>query len=360
MLTPQQKNIITAKDKFIIVDAFAGCAKTTTIIHRARSKKGKCLYLAFNTANVKDISSKLPDNWECRTIHAHALKHLNIASLGLKIDNSKYKWLETSKNFSKLYNMRAECPNIPSSIKIDSSVVSFNDMLLLPVMNGLKLPEYEEIIIDECQDLTQLQFKYISAISTDSIVFSGDKHQAIYLFAGGDPNMMSNIEVAMAEKMGTPKIYHLDFTFRFGQDICDVVNASEILQRNIETACPYKSTVEYQRDVISENVFNTARHNPEASIAILVRTNKEKGNISRYFKQFGKKPKNIKVLTIHKSKGLEFDIVIVPDAINFKNEIEYSLHIDYSSSKHTQLINMYYVAITRAKHKLILEDNYEY
>ena len=71
----------------------------------------------------------------------------------------------------------------------------------------------------------------------------------------------------------------------------------------------------------------------------MVRNNDEKENI-----------KDVIFITAHKSKGLEFDIVIIPDIHNF----------DYwkkKASSSTINQNDYYVGMTRAREELILLSN---
>lgn len=78
--TNEQQAIIdyamTGKD--VIVQAYAGCGKTSTMVLVAKSlqtqgKKG--IYLAFNKAIATEAKSKMPSNVNCLTVHALAYRN---------------------------------------------------------------------------------------------------------------------------------------------------------------------------------------------------------------------------------------------------------------------------------------------
>ena len=54
---------------------------------------------------------------------------------------------------------------------------------------------FRHILIDEFQDTNALQYKWLSLLSINSIVFAvGDDDQSIYAFRGADISNMSSFE----------------------------------------------------------------------------------------------------------------------------------------------------------------------
>jgi superfamily I DNA/RNA helicase len=72
-----------------------------------------------------------------------------------------------------------------AQFKKDRNLVDFTDMLALYVGNGWN-PGLEVLIVDECQDLSELQWRVIEVMATGArrVVFAGDDDQAIYKWAG--------------------------------------------------------------------------------------------------------------------------------------------------------------------------------
>jgi len=71
--TPEQQAIIDSQADYLVVNAFAGTGKTTTLVGYAKARpKKKMLYVAFNKAIQVEAKSKFPKNVECRTTHSIA------------------------------------------------------------------------------------------------------------------------------------------------------------------------------------------------------------------------------------------------------------------------------------------------
>ena len=84
----------------------------------------------------------------------------------------------------------------------DYGIIDFDDMIYLPVRFGLAFPKFDWVLVDECQDLSKLQLEMALRLKrkTGRLVFVGDRHQAIYGFAGADHKSFQNIiDVAEAE-----------------------------------------------------------------------------------------------------------------------------------------------------------------
>lgn len=68
----------------------------------------------------------------------------------------------------------------------DSSKISFDDQLWLPIARGWSFPRVDNLLVDEFQDLTPIQHLMIDRFSNagSRLVGVGDRHQAIYGFRG--------------------------------------------------------------------------------------------------------------------------------------------------------------------------------
>ena len=99
--------------------------------------------------------------------------------------------------------------------------VHFSD-LLLDMSKATRLrPKYVKpkvVLIDECQDLSKLQWKsflnYCKLVKPKKIAMAGDDDQAIYIWAGVDPNDFLDIEAS--------KEYVLNTTYRLPKDVAEL------------------------------------------------------------------------------------------------------------------------------------------
>lgn len=68
--TPEQQPIIDYEGDHLVVKAYAGCGKTTTLVAYAHAHpKLRILYLAYNRAIRDEGASKFPSNVVCKTSH---------------------------------------------------------------------------------------------------------------------------------------------------------------------------------------------------------------------------------------------------------------------------------------------------
>lgn len=74
--------------------------------------------------------------------------------------------------------------------------MDFNDMIWLPVAQGLAVPKYDLLLVDERQDMSKCQ-QALVLMAGKRIVAVGDEHQSIYGFAGADANACSNLKTLL-------------------------------------------------------------------------------------------------------------------------------------------------------------------
>jgi DNA helicase II / ATP-dependent DNA helicase PcrA len=86
----------------------------------------------------------------------------------------------------------------------DAAAVDFDDLLYLAVKDGITLPKFDMIFIDEAQDTNAIQRAIVRKIMKPGarIVAVGDPAQAIYGFRGADSNSLNMI----AEEFGCKRL----------------------------------------------------------------------------------------------------------------------------------------------------------
>ncbi len=257
--------------------------------------------------------------------------------------------------------------------------IDFDDMILeaiqiIPTLNQFK---YKYIVIDEFQDISYSRMMLLKTLINhgDSKIFAvGDDWQSIYRFAGSDLGIFINFDKYF--QMATE--CSLDKNFRNSEELHQIIEpfiTANIDQKKKNISCNNKITnpvkiIYYETDKVSS--LNMALKeieiiNPNANILLLGRNNFDiddylsktiqidsKGNVRHL-----KFPSlNISFKTIHRSKGLEEDFVILINNENakagFPNKIEddpiLSLVLSEKSTySFAEERRLFYVALTRTK-----------
>lgn len=96
--------------------------------------------------------------------------------------------------------------------------VDFNDLLYFAVKDGITLPKYDNVIVDEGQDTNAIQIAVIRKLlhATSDLYVVGDDSQAIYGFRGADSDALDNIVKAF----DTARL-PLTISYRCGTKIVD-------------------------------------------------------------------------------------------------------------------------------------------
>lgn len=267
--------------------------------------------------------------------------------------------------------------------------IDFEDMILLAT-NHLREEKYKSpykhILVDEFQDIANSCGNLLLALKhqhPDARIFGvGDDWQSIYRFNGSDINLMRNFGNIFGgefdDQSGIHRLIDLAKTFRSIDKIA--TPAQRFIQKNpyqIEKQIiPSKKTEDpsifiayHSRDekekVLKEALNHIVQHNrsdEEITVFLLARYNHL---IPENFEELKRIYSNIKLgfMTIHRSKGLEADHVIVLEVSSgkwgFPSEVvdDPLLDIVLPESEgfpHAEERRLFYVALTRAKISLIL------
>ena len=248
--SPQQVAIWDAMengDTHLMVKALAGTGKTTTVVVGASKLRGSVLAVAFNNKIGRELESRMPATVSCMTFHAmgwraikavygkylnpNPYKSLNIIDKLLPQDmedkdknNIKYSaqklvslcknrlvepteeallelceryGVECGDNMEQIFGLVPKVLELSAQSKLD---FDYDDQIWIPLVQNLALPRYDNVIVDETQDLNPCRIELIFKVagSNGRIIIIGDEHQAIYGFTGADSEAMQTIEARLA------------------------------------------------------------------------------------------------------------------------------------------------------------------
>jgi len=266
--------------------------------------------------------------------------------------------------------------HIKKSNLIDVNILSYEYLNLVE-------SNYDYIVIDEVQDLTNIQIQLIlkSLKTKTNFLLCGDSNQIVH------PNFFSwsKIKTLFYEEQttqGKDILFLLTTSYRNSQGIVDIANNTlKIKQQrfgSIDKESNYlvKSVAENKGRIFSFNKKGTeiAKLNKSSmrstKYAIIVLKEDQKKEAQKYFQ-------SPLVFSIHEAKGLEYDNIIIfnlvssayekfqeiAEGISFEDlekDLLYSRakdKTDKSSESYKFYINSFYVAITRAINNLyIIEE----
>ncbi len=204
---------------------------------------------------------------------------------------------------------------------------------------------YNVVFVDEFQDTSPMQLKFIKSLNADRLFVVGDDWQSIYKFRGADVS----ITLQFQKHFERSKRLFLTKNFRSQKNIVRLGNimiknlSKEFVSKKLiphygsgkKPIChvlPDNKDIKYYSNRIIE--WNLGQ-SPDRQLVILVRTNYMKELISKYV------PHHFEVFTIHSVKGLEFDHVLI---FGIANNM-----IPHRWGDFDEEVRLFYVGITRAK-----------
>lgn len=216
-----------------IVEAVAGSGKSTTIKEAFKRVKGQAIFLAFNKAIAEELKKagvnartfhsltympvmksrgqnqpemnklrKLCDEHmtgeDARLYTSFACKMVGLArqvGIGCLVPDTEMAWIEIAEHhdiepenelaeFGRAIELSRELLDWSNA----SKMVDFDDMLYWAVKDGIALPKFDFIFVDEAQDTNAIQRALLRKIMRPGarMVAVGDPAQAIYGFRGAD------------------------------------------------------------------------------------------------------------------------------------------------------------------------------
>jgi len=207
-------------------------------------------------------------------------------------------------------------------------VIDFDDMLNQAVdhiEHGRWQSPYELVMVDEFQDVSQARARLIAGLMKQPgrhLFGVGDDWQSINRFAGADMAVMTDFEA----RFGKAVTLKLQATFRCPQSLCDisggfVAKNPRQIRKSVRSTKP---DIANSVRVLRVDSDHDIQAGVQAILERLLAESVESGRISvyllgRYSKDQVYMPKwydasrlDVRFVTVHSSKGLEADHVIVP------------------------------------------------
>ena len=416
----QSKAVLCNKRAYLVV-AGAGSGKTLTIVSKVDYlkkhgiKEKNVLCISFTNETVNSLKNRLEENnlhVDVKTFHRLSLDILkneySVSSnklLNYIIDeyfnsiiyhDETYKLLDDSININYLKNVVLTFINQLKSLNLDQDYIlsllrdkipnehkiilvfifkiyiiyqeelrsenkiDFNDMINFAIkkIDYLKYFKYSYIIIDEYQDTSDSKYLLIKKLMDKfniNLMAVGDDYQSIYSFTGCNLKMFTNFKKYFTKS----KIIKMKNTYRNPHDIVEISRRFVLKNRNqINKKLRSNKYLNNSINIVyikdEEKAFLKIIKDLD-NIFVLGRNNKDLDNVKKI-----NVDKHINYLTVHKSKGLEEDNVIIlnviDDSLGFPNKIKENEVLNYLMN-YDQLEEerrLFYVALTRAKEKVFL------
>lgn len=320
---------------------------------------------------------------------------------GLKDSFSKDRTIAFLKIVEEIYNDY-------EAYLLKIKKIDFNDMINKAsdciVKNGLDLP-YKYIIVDEYQDTSFTRYNLLRNICDSigaKIMVVGDDWQSIYSFSGCDVNIFTKFD----NFFDVCETRYIEKTYRNSQQLIDA-SSNFVMKNPDQTRKELKSSkslkypiklVNFDNDfdeilkfeLIIKNIINQSAFKNK-KILILGRNNKDIFNLLKNFNvenEYGKRKfeilgdedklrrnkfvkivyrespdVNIEYRTVHQSKGLECDNVILINLKNWKagfpNKMVDDPVLNFvkrngDSFSYAEERRLFYVALTRTKNNVYL------
>ena len=268
----------------------------------------------------------------------------------------------------------------------DNNQIDFTDAILqaTEICRTSHPVEYDYIIVDEFQDISVDRYNFLKVLregnSPAKLYCVGDDWQSIYRFSGSDMALFNQFP----EYFGATEINKIETTYRFGEPLVSLssnfIQRNKVqIQKNIHSfSLEMRTELEFcaydRRDYCNtigqlvasipsdKSIFLLGRYSFDDYYLSFMYQSIKEGN--RFYYVIG--GRKIEFLTVHKSKGLEADYVILlqcnKDTYGFPSQVSDDPVLNYVLTKSDQFPygeerRLFYVAITRAKIKtLVLYD----
>ena len=252
-----------------------------------------------------------------------------------------------------------------NKIDLDDILIKSNNI----INNGGLVKNYKYIIIDEYQDTSFIRFnliKIIISITNSRFIAVGDDFQSIYKFSGCDLDIFINFD----KLFEGATILKLRSTYRNSQELITI--AGEFImksKRQFVKDLKSNKSIDFPIVICSHTSLKTILDELEGRVMILGRNNRDldyyldeelviKGNTVFY----NNNPSiQIEYYTVHSSKGLEADNVIIlnviDDTLGFPNKISDNKIIRFVSKRdflYEEERRLFYVALTRTKNRVYI------
>jgi DNA helicase II / ATP-dependent DNA helicase PcrA len=390
MLNDEQKKVVDSNEPFLFLLAGAGSGKTRVIVEKIQRliKEGVLPEHILAITFTRKASKEMKERINHSDVHIHTFHQLSLIRLksfykeDFKVidgDIGPFNRLEllaiTKYKNSYYQTKKPKYYEDYQQILVQNHMKDFDDLLIeyYELLRKKKIQEnFQYIFVDEFQDTNRLQYLLLKALINQNtrVLAVGDPDQSIYQFRGANSKIIDQFV-----KDYQAKVYTLKINYRSDPIILE--HANRIIKRNHRT---------YQKELIPSNqrealvksilfeeeldevkwIISTIKTLKEMKIkdheiAILYRNHfrafhlkemliEENISFETYDHESSYSAHGIQLLSIHKAKGLEFDVVFI---MGLEQGIMPALK-DYRQIALDEERRLMFVAITRARHILYL------
>ena len=226
----------------------------------------------------------------------------------------------------------ADYPETIGSLCKARKVITFDELLKKAEKYFRSIDAHiEHVLVDEFQDVGTLEFQFIEALQADNYFLVGDDWQSIYGFKGGNVEIFKKLVTD-----GLFSVYYLNNNYRNGRQILNVAETviNQVyskIDKAIVQMCDEEGEVLIDTKKNVDKYLRAIKESGEfRSTFVLTRSNKDLYELAERledaeipyttFKREGmglaeireKMAENkVKLLTVHVSKGLEADNVLM-------------------------------------------------
>ena len=272
-----------------------------------------------------------------------------------------------------------------------NEMIDFNDMINMAtkaILNNKFLHNYKYVIVDEYQDMSMSRFKLLESMRKQSeykLFCVGDDWQSIYRFNGSDVDLITNFE----KYWGNTYISYIERTYRF-TSMMSILSGNFIMRnpKQYKKRINAKKSEDFAIKFINGYTDNKSiefleeklrQFDKDSTVYLLGRYSfdidilKNNSNFTMKYNvqenstditYIKRRDLKIKFLTIHKSKGLQADYVIIlnnknygmgfPSKINDLPIVKLLLASGLDEYPYSEERRLFYVALTRSRKQTIL------
>jgi len=155
---------------------------------------------------IKRLVSKL--HTKGREILPHANKAGDLIEIAIKYEcEPDESWANSGFPLERIEEFALQAMELASQIK-SGETIDGSDMIFLPVRNHWLQKEFDMVVIDEAQDMTNSQLEIAQGVNRGRTCIVGDDRQAIYGFRGADSNSIDRLKAELkASELGLTVTY---------------------------------------------------------------------------------------------------------------------------------------------------------
>lgn len=162
---------------------------------------------------MKKLVAKLHSKGREIKPHARLLGELTELAIEFECEPDD-DWRDDGFDLAWVEGKALDAMELAATRKPTDAGIDFADMIFLPVRNHWLRPEYDMVVVDEAQDMTNAQLEISTGVCKGRICVVGDDRQAIYAFRGADADSLDRLK---AELKATE--FGLTTTYRCGKVI---------------------------------------------------------------------------------------------------------------------------------------------